>query len=206
MKPLQTIKNILCAVITAVLLGLLVLVMYQKITGRVPGLFGYHFMYVLTGSMEPVLHTGDAVLVKDCDPTRLVKDDIVCYTSRNGDLAGKIITHQVVVSPYQTENGFMLQTQGVANSLPDDPISVDQVVGKVVTRLALMGKIYQFFCTVPGLITVCLPIVLMMAGEIRQIIRINREQLAEEVAAAKASVLAQNSKEEQNEEDTDKPI
>jgi len=164
------IKRILSGSITVILLLLLATAMVQKISGNPPGFFGYHMMNVLTGSMEPEIMTGDAILVRECGADEVKLGDVVCYRGTSGVMTGRMITHKVVAAPYECDGEIWLQTQGTANLVPDDPIKGEQVYGKVVCRLLLIGKIYSFFCTVPGLIIVTVPILWMIFDGIKDII------------------------------------
>jgi len=181
-KAFTITKRILSTIFTLVLIAILALVMMQKLTGEIPGLFGYHLMYVLTGSMEPELMIGDAIIVKEIDAKQLQLDDIICYYGTHGEMKGKLITHKVVKAPYEEGGTVMLQTQGVANNTADEPIEAEQVVGKMVLKLSVVGKLYQFFCTVPGLIVVLVPIILMMAAEVKRMFTLAKEDIADAVA------------------------
>lgn len=188
-KAIKLIGRILSGILTAVLVLILVVVMQQKLTGNVPGLFGYHLMYVLTGSMSPELEAGDSILVKKADAETLQVGDVICYYGTSGEMAGQLITHKVIRAPYEEDGKRFLQTKGVANPVADEPIETSQVFGKVVFRLRLLGKLYKYFCTVPGLITVLTPIAVMMVLEIRSMVLCVKEDIAESTEEAKRKAL-----------------
>lgn len=195
-----TAKRILSTVVTVLLLCILVLAMVQRISGATPGIGGFHLMQILTGSMEPEIMTGDAVLVRECSAADVKIGDVICYKSRTGEMSGKMITHKVIEGPYEKDGETWLRTKGTANDVADDPIRAEQVYGIVVCRLTLIGKLYSFFCTVPGLIVIVLPIVLIMIGEIRSMIRVAREEVAEAAAEAKTEAVAMAAAEAKPEE------
>ena len=82
--------------------------------------FGYTFFQVITGSMEPTIKTKDIVIEKITKDVRY--DDIVTY-EHNGDY----VTHRVI-----RQGGNYIITQGDNNNSEDDPILVDNIVGKVI--------------------------------------------------------------------------
>lgn len=81
---------------------------------------------VATGSMEPEISAGDAVVICRTDPQRLQVGDVIAY-----QLDGQTVIHRIVqLQP--TESGPVLQTQGDANSSPDaKPVQAGQVTGRV---------------------------------------------------------------------------
>lgn len=88
---------------------------------KVPNLFGYSILRVVTGSMDPTIGVGDFVVIKKCDSYKV--DDIVTFIDSNGN----IITHRI-----KEINKDMMITQGDANNTADDEIHVSSVVGKVI--------------------------------------------------------------------------
>ena len=75
---------------------------------------------VQTGSMKDTIHAGDLILVKYQEVINL--GDIITYSHD-----GEFITHRVIEVYKDT-----FVTKGDFNNVKDDPISKDQVVGKVV--------------------------------------------------------------------------
>ena len=189
-KTGKCIRQIMSGAVTAALILILASVLWQKMTGEVPGLFGFHLMYVMTGSMSPEIEAGDAVLVRKAEADSLRLGDVICYYGTEGAMADQLITHKVIRTVYEENGERYLQTQGVANARADEPIGTGRVFGKVVLRLRLIGKLYRFFCTVPGLIAVLLPIVIMMISEIRQMVsgaKNGPEETEKETARADAN-------------------
>jgi len=178
-KTWNIAKRILSGLITAMLLLILVSSMVQKMSGKAPGVLGYHIMYVMTGSMEPEIMAGDSVFVKECAADQVALGDVICYEGTEGVMAGKMVTHRVVVAPHEENGQLWLQTQGDANAAPDSPITGDRVYGVVIGKSSLVGMLFKFFCTVPGLLTIAAPIVWMMVDEIRHMIKISREEIKE---------------------------
>ncbi len=89
--------------------------------------FGYSVFEVQTGSMADTINAGDWIVVKYEKNIHL--DDIVTYEED-----GEFITHRVIESYKGT-----YVTKGDANNAKDDPISQEQIVGKVVKILSHFG-------------------------------------------------------------------
>lgn len=82
--------------------------------------FGYSYFVVSTGSMSGTIEVNDIIFVKITDDVEI--NDIVSY--KNSD--GSIITHRLV-----EKIGNKLITKGDVNNINDNPITKDQLVGKV---------------------------------------------------------------------------
>lgn len=115
------------------LFGIILLVsIYKGIQVKILGndyssFFGYSVFEVQTGSMGKAIRVGDWIIVKASDDIKL--DDIITYESE-----GEFITHRVI----ESYNGTYI-TKGDANSAKDDPISKEQIVGKVTKVLKSFG-------------------------------------------------------------------
>ena len=90
--------------------------------------FGYTYFHILTGSMEKTIMVDDYVFVK---VTKDIKEnDIISFKYEND-----IVTHRVVSIEEDT-----IQTKGDNNNTVDNPITEDQVIGKVVYIGKNFGK------------------------------------------------------------------
>ena len=128
-KGLKWISNIL----TVILLILLVILIYTKCVSTFsksayPDYFGYTFLEVASGSMEPTLKVHDVVIVK-IDNSKIEKGDIVAY--QTGD---DIITHRVLFIDQDK-----VTLKGDANNTIDEPISKQNIIGKVVLTCKELG-------------------------------------------------------------------
>lgn len=97
------------------------------------GSFGVHPAVVGSGSMSPSIQTGDVIVVAKIDTDDLNIGDIIQYMAD-----GYTVTHRIV-DVMETENGRLFVTKGDANELPDDPISEDRVIGKVIFVVPKVG-------------------------------------------------------------------
>ena len=89
--------------------------------------FGYSLFEVQSGSMADTIEKGDWIIVKYSDEIKL--NDIVTYKEGND-----YITHRVIES-----YGEVFTTKGDANNTKDEPITSEQIVGKVVKILPAFG-------------------------------------------------------------------
>lgn len=94
--------------------------------------YGYAFLEVVSGSMEPTINVGDLVIINTRDK-EVSLDDVVTFT----DTSGSFVTHRVSES---VESGLI--TKGDANNAEDeDIVKAENVVGKYVFRIPYFGVI-----------------------------------------------------------------
>lgn len=104
----------------------------QSLMGNaLPMPFGYGAAVVLTGSMEPTIHQDDLIFVKAEEA--YAEDQIVVYQSGN----------MVVVHRLLSIDGETAVTQGDANNIPDDPIPLTSIKGRVIGRIPRCGPIVR---------------------------------------------------------------
>jgi signal peptidase len=132
-----------------------------------PGAIGADRSYVvLSGSMEPAISAGDAIIVDRVDPRTIAVGDVITY--RTSD-EGVPTTHRVVGVIDRTESGPTLafRTQGDANEDPDvAAIRPEQVIGTVVLVLPYVGHVVGFVGNEVGyVLLVLLPILLFVLNE-----------------------------------------
>jgi len=97
------------------------------------GLLGVKPEVVNGVSMEPTMHTGDLVIVKDVDLADLRVGDIIQFR------VGQTRVFHRLIETKQTPTGYVFVTQGDNNNTPDDPIVEDQVEGKIVFTVPDLG-------------------------------------------------------------------
>ena len=163
----KKILNIISTIVLVVLIIIVIYVFYVRATGNVPEIFGFQVYRVQSGSMSPTLEIGDVILSRKVEPSDIHKGDIITYKGEEGELRGKLITHEVILEPQRSENGeWKIQTQGVASgALPDPPISSSAVLGKYVVTLSFLNGLYSFFLSPTGLIVFIFIIVALFGYE-----------------------------------------
>ncbi len=174
------IKSILSGIILLVTFILVILLFLAKVAGETPQLFGYQILRISSQSMEPKLMVGDIILSKNIDDISSVHTgDIVTYIGETDDYAGKRITHEVVVEPYETDGEFLLQTQGTANDMPDPIIRASSLEGSMVCKLGILSMIYSIFITPWGLVIILGILAVLFINEVfalRQLIKENDDE------------------------------
>ena len=137
-KILEKIVSILLDILIVIFGFILLVFIYKNIQVKILGhdyadLFGYTTFEVQTGSMvgdkEDSINAGDWIIVKKTNNIQL--EDVISYQKD-----GAIITHRVI----EEYNGTYI-TRGDANNAKDDPVSREQIVGKVVKILPSFGVI-----------------------------------------------------------------
>jgi len=114
----------------AILIGAVILLIF------IISLIGFSKpLIVLSGSMQPVMMTGDIILVSPIEPEDVKVLDIIAFTSKYDS----IITHRVL-SISEDESGLIFQTKGDANEDADDFIvSEAKLIGKAVFVIPFIG-------------------------------------------------------------------
>ena len=105
--------------VTIALVLLMFNVIGSKMNGKVPKIFGYSVVRVISGSMEDAISQGEYILIKSVDPEVIQKGDIICFYSVDSTIYGLPNTHRVVEDPIITDSGIEFVTKGDANPIND---------------------------------------------------------------------------------------
>ena len=102
---------------------------------------------VATGSMEPVIAPGDAVVVAPAQPEKLQAGDIIQFRRE-----GMTVVHRIVEVTETPEGELAFVTRGDNNNAPDtDPVAAQDVLGRVVLVVPGLGKFsVGLHCVSPG--------------------------------------------------------
>jgi len=170
-----SIKKVL-AIAIVILLAAILAVNVTSIVRRVvfkeqlPLTLGFGTAVVMTGSMEPEISRGDIVVVRRAQSYDV--GDVITYTSMTA------VTHRIVA---QSTQGFV--TKGDANNTVDPEIAKDQVLGRVVFTIPLVGHPILFFRQPVGIAVLILGIVAAIEVPIR--LRKRPRSLCYEMEAAR---------------------
>lgn len=94
-------------------------------------LIGYRGYIVLTESMQPNISPGDIVIVKNINRTKIKDNDVITFNQYN-----EIITHRVSKTLL---DGYI--TKGDNNRVEDQKIYKEDIIGKVVFTIPILGKV-----------------------------------------------------------------
>ncbi len=150
--------------------GTLGLVAGAFLSVSVPYLFGFRSLTVLSGSMEPNLHVGDVVVVKQVPPIDVRVGDIVTFRDPEDDT--RLITHRVrSISASGTLVEFV--TKGDANtSVETWSISRDGMIGRVSYHVWHLGYLMFYVRSKYGrLLLVVVPALMLGVHELWRIWR-----------------------------------
>lgn len=185
---MKKIKNIFSAIILLVTFILVIMLVFTRINGKTPELFGYQILRVSSSSMVPRLEVGDIILSQRVDDiTTLKQGDVITYKGEFGNYAGKSITHEVIIEPFKSDGTYYLQTKGIANDHPDPEIREDQVIGKMITPIPIFSAVYNFFMTPWGLIVILGFLAVLFINEIFALRHIVKENDDEDVKIENSS-------------------
>ncbi len=143
---LSKFKYIFAWILIVVFVISFIYVGFVRVTGEIPGFFGYSLHRINSESMEPELSIGEIILVKEVEPSELQKGDVITYTGEKGPVANEIVTRQIVEEPYEKDGLYYFTTRGIKSGSVNDPqIDDTQIIGQVKLMLPFIGMLYDFF-------------------------------------------------------------
>lgn len=134
------VANVITLIFTLTFL-LMVFFVYCSMTNRMPTVFGYHMLRVVTGSMDPTYPEGSYIVVKSTDTDKLKVGEVISFYSRDEAIAGQVNTHRI--KEIKNNNGTKsFVTKGDANPT-QDPVEVqpEDIVGKVIVHANIIDGI-----------------------------------------------------------------
>lgn len=129
----------------------------------------YNAYVVLTGSMVPEIMPKDVVITKKYDPKELEAGDIITFMPSDDRLSGIIVTHRIKNKYYDATTGrYTFQTKGDANNTEDFALTDgNNVIGKVVFKIPMLGYVQEILATKGGLIIIVLiPCLIILSYDI----------------------------------------
>lgn len=140
---------------------------------------------VQTGSMEPAIGTGSVVFIRP--EAVYTVGDIITFDRRESGLEIPV-THRVIETRI-TEGQMVYLTKGDANESQDlNPVYKDEVLGKVLFHIPLIGYLLDIARTPWGFILfIVFPALLVIMDEIKNITREvcrKKEATAEELPSS----------------------
>lgn len=178
MKKRSVLSRILTAagcLLFAVLLALIGFTAWMISQQKVPQLFGYSTLRIVSGSMAPTYEVGSCVLVRKTDPQQLREGDVIAFYSSDPQLGGAPVTHRIV-EVEQDGKGVQFITKGDANPTPDEyPVPADRTIGRVTGRAVLFEWVAKLVSNpVSFLLLILLPLAAILLLEIRNLVKVSR--------------------------------
>ncbi len=148
----------------------------------VPRLFGWELQVVLSGSMEPALPVGSVTFVEPTAADQVRVGDMLTY--RLPAEPTMQVTHRVV-EVVREGGSLSFVTKGDANDKPDSYIvPADDVVGTVRWDIPYLGYLVERARTPQAfLLIVGIPGLLIIAGEVWNIVRVLRRGKSAQLGA-----------------------
>lgn len=171
-KRIKKIGSVLSTLLIVAELVIIAGIVICRIGGNTPSVFGYRMYVIVSPSMEPEISVGDMIISKEYEGQALSVGDVVTYLGREGEMAGKVITHKIVAIEGET-----IITQGVANREADPAITGDDVLAVMTYKTVVLSAVYRVISTGAGfIILIMLPLIVMIITEIVALmIQIKRE-------------------------------
>ena len=143
MKKVSKIFNRILSVFLILVLAFAVyvfVVVLRSGPNRVPSVFGYSFLRVATGSMEPTIPTGSLIVVKKTAPQSVQTGDIICFYSEDPVIEGIPNTHRVAaIDRTGAEPSFTTMGDAIGKEDPY-PVHADHLIGVYCAQLHV-GKL-----------------------------------------------------------------
>lgn len=140
---------------------------------QTPDFFGYKSFVIMSGSMEPTIKKGDAILVKEVPENEIRIHDIISFTTQNKTN----VTHRII--GIAEENGKRkYTTKGDNNNTEDkERITYEQMDGKYQFKMSQFGVVINILKSKLTLIVLILIIILIACYKSR--IKKRKEQRKE---------------------------
>lgn len=140
-KVFTIISDVLYWLVFIFIVVLLFIVCVQRFSNNELSIGGIRIYNVSTESMLSKYSVGDIILAKDVDPSTLKIGDDIAYNGKEGQLEGKIITHEIQEITKNEDGSYTIITKGVQNDVEDPAINSSQIKGKIVKKLLILSAI-----------------------------------------------------------------
>lgn len=140
-RILNIVYSIVKTVCTIILICMLLIIVVQRVTKNNFAVGGVRIFAIVSGSMVPKYEIGDILISKSVNLSEINVGDDVTYQGTKGDMAGLIVTHQVV-NKRNDGSSYYFITKGLANPIADPEINGSQIFGKVIYKTVL----FSFLC------------------------------------------------------------
>ncbi|WP_256290377.1 signal peptidase I [Halobellus inordinatus] len=161
-SALRTVANVLGVLLLVGLVAPFVVYGVPQVAGA-----DYSFV-VLSGSMEPAMSPGDAIVVREAAPGEVTERDVITFRTDSETPT----THRVI-DVIERDGTVAYVTKGDANEDPDSgTVSHEQVLGEVLVTLPLLGYVVRFVNTPVGFAVVVVgPLVAFVISEVWTLVR-----------------------------------
>lgn len=152
LKVIKTIWAIVRTILTIILVGLLVIVVTQRVSNNKMAVAGFRIFTVVTESMKPEYVVGDAIFTQTIEPSEIKVGDDITYLGMAESFKDKIVTHRVINVEKAEDGTYFFETKGIANPKADPKINESQIFGKVIYKIksisyinSIIGNLYGMY-------------------------------------------------------------
>lgn len=152
LKVIKTIWAIVRTILTIILVGLLVIVVTQRVSNNKMAVAGFRIFTVVTESMKPEYVVGDAIFTQTIEPSEIKVGDDITYLGMAESFKDKIVTHRVINVEKAEDGTYIFETKGIANPKADPKINESQIFGKVIYKIksisyinSIIGNLYGMY-------------------------------------------------------------
>ena len=152
LKTIKTIWRIIRTILTIILVGLLVIVVTQRVSNNKMAVAGFRIFTVVTESMKPEYVVGDAIFTQTIEPSEIKVGDDITYLGMAESFKDKIVTHRVINVEKAEDGTYIFETKGIANPKADPKINESQIFGKVIYKIksisyinSIIGNLYGMY-------------------------------------------------------------
>lgn len=123
---------------------------------------------IVSPSMVPTIKVQDAIIIGRVDPSDLEQGDIISYLATDSYYSGKVITHRIIGIEEASDGTLLFRTKGDNNNVADGTlVDEDNVYGKALFRIPMLGYIRQFLSTYFGwILCIALPLLYLIMTEV----------------------------------------
>lgn len=139
----------------------------QRFSKNEISIFNYRMFTVASGSMAPKYVVGDVLFSKDVDASTVKVGEAITYLGKSGDVANKVITHEVVKIEKDENGKHIFHTKGLTNLVEDPIVYEEQLYGIVIYKSILLSFVYKVISTPVGFYAfIIVPIMYIIGSEI----------------------------------------
>ena len=151
-----------------------------KAKGKVPKVFGYSVVTIITPSMGEEIPVGSYVLIKAVDPEDVRENDIICFYSDDPAIKGSPNIHRVVKPPIEVGDGYEYVTKGDANPSEDSVTAKsDKLIGKYVDRMYWLENLSNSVNS-SGMMTFVMVLFVLSMGMIVAVVMLKSKEAPEQ--------------------------
>ena len=128
---------------------------------------------IVSPSMVPTINVEDGIIIQRIEPEHIKQGDIISFLATESYYRGKVITHRVIGIEKSSDGKLLFRTKGDHNNVADSfLVNEENVYGKVIFRIPMLGYIRQFLSTYFGwILCIVIPFLYLILSEVVRVRR-----------------------------------